>query len=218
MSVIRVLLVDDHDLVCIGIRSLLEQNKHIKVMGIADSGEAAIKFVREKAPDVVLMDVEMPGMGGLEATRRMLRYCPSLRIIMLSAHTEEPYPSSVLKAGAMGYLTKNDGPEQMLKAIEQVHRGERYLTPEIAMKLALGSVDGIDKNPFKELSERETQVMLMITSGQKVQEISDKLCLSPKTVNTYRYRLFDKLKVKSDVELTHLAMRYRMLDAGPAER
>lgn len=209
---ITVLLVDDHDLVRAGIRSLLADLNDIKVIGEASSGEEAVRIAREKHPNVVLMDVRMPGIGGLEATRKLLRADPDIKVIALTVCGEEPFPSKLLQAGAAGYLTKGSGIDEMVQAIHSVHTGKRYISPEVAQQLALKHLSDDKASPFDALSERELQVMLMITSGQKVQEISDKLCLSPKTVNSYRYRLFDKLNVHSDVELTHLAIRHGILD------
>lgn len=205
--------MDDHELVRAGIRSLLSTVSGMKVIGEASSGEEAIKFAREKQPHVVLMDVRMPGIGGLEATRRLLRTNPDLKIIAVSVCNEEPFPSKLLQAGAAGYITKGSGLDEMVQAIQSVYHGKRYISPEVAQQLALKHLNDDNASPFDALSEREMQVMMMITSGQKVQEISDKLCLSPKTVNSYRYRLFEKLGVQSDVELTHLAMRHGILEA-----
>lgn len=210
---IKILLVDDHELVRTGIRRLLADVPGLKVLGEAENGEDAIKFAREKQVDVVMMDAKMPGIGGLEATKRMLRYNPDLKIIALTVHGEEPFPSLFLQAGASGYLTKGAGLDEMVRAIKQVFNGQHYIAPDIAQQLALRQFSGNkEPNPFDGLSEREMQVMMMITTGQKVQDISDKLCLSPKTVNTYRYRLFEKLGVNGDVELTHLAIRHGILD------
>jgi len=158
--------------------------------------------------------MNMPGMGGLEATRKILRYQPHAKIIVLTVHTEDPFPSKVMQAGASGYLTKGATPPEVLQAIRQVSRGQRYLSPEIAQQMALSQFNPADENPFKSLSERELQIMLMITNGEKVNDISEQLNLSPKTVNSYRYRLFAKLGISGDVELTRLAIRYKMLDAG----
>lgn len=211
-SLINVLIVDDQKLVRAGLRSLLSGVNGIKVMGEACSGEEALSFCREKNPHVVLMDVRMPGIGGLEATRNLLRRNPDIKVIALTVCGEEPFPSKLLQAGAAGYLTKGSDLEEMVQAIHSVHHGKRYISPGVAQKLALKHLSDDKSSPFDSLSERELQVMLMITSGLKVQEISDKLCLSPKTVNSYRYRLFEKLNVHSDVELTHLAIRHGILD------
>ncbi len=209
---INVLLVDDHELVRTGIKRLLDDVQDIKVMAEASSGEDAITMVRDNRPDVVLMDVSMPGIGGLEATRRLLTMDPELPVIIVTVHTDDPFPSRLLQAGAVGYLSKGTSVDEMVQAIQDVYEGKRYISPEIAQKLALSMLPGNDASPFDKLSQRELQVLYMLIQGDKVQTISDKLCLSPKTVSTYRSRLFDKLGVRNDAELTRLAMRYGMLD------
>ena len=210
---INVFLVDDHELVRTGIRRILEDVRGIKVVGEAQSGETAVAFCRQHHPDVILMDMNMPGIGGLEATRKILRLRPDVRIIVLTIHSENPFPTKVMQAGAAGYLTKGAAPDEMIHAIRLEHSGQRYISPEIAQQMALSQFASADENPFKSLSERELQIMMMITKGQKVTDISEQLNLSPKTVNSYRYRLFSKLGINGDVELTHLAIRYGMLDA-----
>lgn len=209
---INVLVVDDHELVRVGVCRLLSDVAGIKVIGNACSGEEALKLVKEKHPHVVLMDVKMPGIGGLEATRKMLRFDPEVKVIALTVCDGEPFPSKLLQAGAKGYLTKGAALEEMVEAIRAVHAGKRYLGPEIAQQLAFKTLEEKEKPLFDQLSDREMQVLIMITSGQKVQDISEKLCLSPKTVNTYRYRLFEKLNAATDVELTHLAIRHGIVD------
>jgi two-component system invasion response regulator UvrY len=210
--IISVLLVDDHDLVRTGLKRLLEDVSGIKVVGEAGTGEEAVRLAREKQPDVVLMDVKMPGIGGLEATKKLLRTSPEIKVIALTVHAEEPFPSRLLQAGAAGYLTKGSSLDKMIEAIRTVYLGKRYISPDIAHQLALKHLSDGEPGAIDSLSERELQVMLMITKGLKVQEISDKLCLSPKTVNSYRYRLFEKLGVSSDVELTHFALRHGVVD------
>ncbi|MDF0534446.1 UvrY/SirA/GacA family response regulator transcription factor [Shewanella sp. A32] len=211
---ISVYLVDDHELVRTGIRRILEDEKGIRVIGEANDGESAVQWCRQNEADVILMDMNMPGIGGLEATKKILRYQPEAKIIVLTIHSEDPFPTKVMQAGASGYLTKSARPPEMLQAIRQVAIGQRYLSPEIAQQMALSQFNQTDDNPFKSLSERELQIMLMITNGEKVNDISEQLSLSPKTVNSYRYRLFAKLGISGDVELTKLAIRYKMLDAG----
>lgn len=211
---ITVYLVDDHELVRTGIRRVLEDERGIKVIGEAGDGETAVQWSRHNEADVILMDMNMPGMGGLEATRKILRYQPHAKIIVLTIHTEDPFPTKVMQAGASGYLTKGAKPPEVLQAIRQVAVGQRYLSPEIAQQMALSHFNQGDDNPFSVLSERELQIMMMITNGEKVNDISTQLNLSPKTVNSYRYRLFTKLGISGDVELTRLAIRYKMLDAG----
>lgn len=209
---INVFLVDDHELVRTGIKRLLEDVRGIKVVGEADSGETAVQWCRNNDTDIVLMDMNMPGIGGIEATRRILRLNPDIKVIVISIHGEEPYPTKVMQAGAAGYLTKGAAPLEMINAIRQVKSGQRYLSPEIAQQMALSQFRPSQDNLFQTLSERELQIMMMITTGQKVNDISEQLSLSPKTVNSYRYRLFTKLEVSGDVELTHLAIRHGILD------
>ena len=217
-DVIRVLLVDDHKLVRTGIRMILEDTADLRVAGEAESGEAAIALARELKPDVVLMDVSMPGIGGLEATRRLLASDSKVKVIVVSVHATEPYPLRLMEAGAHGYLTKDCAAEEIVTAVRQVKAGKRYITASIAQQLALAKVDASQGSPFEQLSQRETQVMLMITSGQSSQAIAKKLHLSPKTVSTYRTRLFQKLAVDNDVALTRLALRYGVIQeqAGQA--
>ncbi len=211
---IKVLLVDDHELIRIGIRRLLQDASGIKVVGEAGTGEEAIRVAKELIPDVVLMDVQMPGIGGLEATRKMIRHNPDIKILALTVCDDEPYPSRLLQAGAVGYITKGCDAEEMIRGIRTVYAGQRYISSEIAQQLALKRFTKPEESPLDILSERELQIMLMITSGQKVQDISDKLCLSPKTVNSYRYRIFEKLGIQSDVELTLLAIRLGLVEGS----
>lgn len=210
---INILLVDDHELVRTGISRIIDDVRGMKVIGEAESGEDAVKWCRSNEPDVILMDINMPGIGGLDAMSKILRINEDIKIIMLTMHTENPFPAKVMQAGAAGYLSKTAGPEEVLNAIRAVNSGQRYLAPEIAQQMALSQLSPSDEDPFSVLSERELQIMLMITKGQRVADISEQLNLSPKTVNSYRYRLFGKLGVQGDVELTHLAIRYGMLDA-----
>lgn len=209
---IKVLLVDDHDLVRLGIKKLLEDVRNIEIIGEAKSGEEAVKTVRQLKPDVVLMDVKMPGIGGLEATRRIVQSFPEVKVLVVTMYGDEPYPTRVLQAGALGYMTKGVGLDEMIRAIKTVYQGKRYLSPEVAQQLALKHLTDEGGSPFDVLSDREMQVLLMIVSGHKVGEIADQLYLSPKTINSYRYRLFDKLNAENDVALTHLAVRHKLVD------
>lgn len=211
---IRVLVVDDHDLVRTGIARMLEDIDGLQVVGEASSGEESLKKARELKPDVVLMDIKMPGIGGLEATRKLIRSYPDIRIIAVTACEEDPFPTRLLQAGAAGYLTKGAALDEMVQAVRMVFAGQRYISPQIAQQLALKSFQPQSTgSPFDLLSEREIQIALMIADCQKVQSISDRLCLSPKTVNTYRYRIFEKMSITSDVELALLAVRHGMIDA-----
>jgi len=215
---IRVLVVDDHELVRSGITRMLADNPDIDVIGQSSSGEDAIEFVRKDRPDIVLMDIRMPGIGGLEATRRILRIDDTIRVIVVTACADDPYPARVMQSGATAYITKGADIREMVRAIRMAHSGQRYISPEIAQKMALKQLGG-DKDDegelslFDRLSEREMQIAMMVVDCQKVQDISDKLCLSPKTVNSYRYRIFEKLEISSDVELALMAVRLGLLDA-----
>ncbi|MCU7907107.1 MAG: response regulator [Candidatus Thiodiazotropha sp. (ex Epidulcina cf. delphinae)] len=211
---IKVLLVDDHELIRTGVKGLLDKASDIEVAGEASNGEEAIDLVKKASPDVVLMDVSMPGMGGIEATRRVLRVKPDLKVIALTVLDEDPFPSRLHEVGAMGFLTKGCPADEMLLAIRAVYSGRHYIASDVAMKHTLTEWQGNSTNPFKALSSRETQVLLQILEGQKNQEISDILSLSPKTVSTYRQRIYEKLDIKNDVELTRLAYRHGILKDG----
>jgi two-component system invasion response regulator UvrY len=209
---IKVLIVDDHALVRMGIRRLLEEMTDVNVVADADSGEQALLLVKTHAPDVVLLDMKMPGIDGWEVTRRLKKSNPHIKVIALTAMASDPLPTRILQLGAMGYLTKESGAEEIAAAIRKVAKGEKYLSAEIAQKMAINSLQEVKGSPFDMLSEREMQVMLMITSGMDVQDIAERLFLSSKTVNGYRYRMFEKLGIKNDVELTYLAMKHRIID------
>ncbi|MBB3329250.1 two-component system invasion response regulator UvrY [Halomonas campaniensis] len=208
---IRVLIADDHHLVRTSIAHLLNAEADISVVGEAANGEDAIAETRRLEPDVVLMDIRMPGIGGLEATRKIHRTMPGIRVLVLTAWLEETFAQRLLDAGAYGFLGKGSQHDEMVTAIRGVFAGQRYVSPEIAQRLVLSRIDAPD-NPFDQLSQREMQVAMMIVNCQKVADISDRLFLSPKTVNTYRYRIFDKLGVHTDVELTHLGLRHGLVE------
>ena len=203
---ISVLLTDDHMLVRSGIRRLLEDSQQVKIVGEADCGEDSIQLAQELKPDVILMDVSMPGIGGVEACRRILQRNPKQKIIVLTIHNEQTFPKRMLEIGAKGYLTKDCGVEEMLNAIRQVYNGGAYIVPSIAQQLALSLLPGSEHNPIDRLSRREFQVMLMISHGLTNAEISDKLCLSPKTISTYRLRLLEKLGAQNEVDLIKIAV------------
>jgi two-component system, NarL family, invasion response regulator UvrY len=209
---IKTIIVDDHDLVRTGIKHMLNDVSGIKVVGEASSGEEAIKISRELKPDVVLMDVKMPGIGGLGATRKLIRINPDVKILIVTVCDDDLFPSRLLQAGAFGYLTKGASLKEMIKAIYTIHSGQRYISPEIASQLVIKHLTASSPTPVEQLSERELQVTLMIINGTKVQEIADRLHLSSKTVNSYRYRIFEKLKVKNDVELTHYCIRHGLIE------
>lgn len=211
---IKVMLVDDHDLVRTGIKRLLEDHPDIKIVGEATSGEQALELVTENDPDVVLMDINMPGIGGLEATRKLLQRKPKLKIIVVTMHEDELFAQRLLKAGAMGYLTKGAKVDEILQALQAVMANQRYLCPSIAQQIALSQMAEEESSPFDSLSERELQVLLMMMDGQSISVISEKLCLSPKTVSTYRTRLYAKLGVQNDIELARLALQFGVVESA----
>ena len=214
---INVLLTDDHELVRTGIRRLLEDSKQVKIVGEADCGEDSLQLAQSLNPDVILMDVNMPGIGGVEACRRILQRNPKQKIIVLTVHNEQTFPKRLLEIGAKGYLTKDCGVDEMIKAIKQVNSGGSYIASTIAQQLALSLLPGNDANPIDRLSRREFQVMLMISQGLTNVEISDKLCLSPKTISTYRLRVLEKLDAHNEVDLIKIAVEQGMVDFAHSE-
>lgn len=211
---IKVLLVDDHELVRTGIEALLNAEDDINVLGVANCGESALDLLDDITPDVILMDVNMPGIGGVEACRRVLQKHPEIKVIALSVHKDGPIPQQLLKLGALGFISKGSPVEEMISAIRMVQNGKRYLCSEVANNLAFQGLPGANDSPFEKLSQRESEVTNLILQGKSIKEMSDMLVLSDKTINTYRYRLYEKLKVKNDVELTRLAVKFKHIDSG----
>lgn len=211
---IRVMVVDDHELVRSGLARIISDEPDMDVVSQADSGEDAIEKLATVKPDVILMDVKMSGIGGVDATQRIVRADPGMRVIAMSALEVGLIPTRMLRAGAVGFITKCVSVREMLHAIRLVHAGERYITKRIATRLALNPFDDVpQQTPFDSLSERELQVALMLIDCHKVNKISDDLHLSPKTIYSYRYRIFEKLGLNSDVELTILAVKHGFSDA-----
>ena len=211
---IKILLVDDHDLVRTGLKSILEMNSELKVVAENSSGEEALDYLQnaESLPDVVLMDINMPGIGGMEATKRIHKKYPEIKVIAVTALQEAPFPAQLLKAGASGYVTKGCDASEMFKAIQTVISGKQFLAEEVLKQSDVSTIkESADDNPFAILSDREMQIMMMVTQGQSNQQICDSLFLSPKTISTYRHRIFEKLDISNDVELTRLAIRYGMI-------
>ncbi len=212
-SEIKVQIVDDHDPVRFGLKSLLGARDGIDVVETLSSGEDAINWCRDNQGnvDIVLMDLNMPGIGGIEATHRISKAWPNIGIIIVTVHDDGPLPKQLLNGGARGYLSKGNGVEEMITAIRDVHNGKHYIAKDIAQTLALSVLPG-EVNPMDTLSMRETQVLMMVAQGTRTQEISEILNLSPKTISTYRKRLYEKLDVSSDIEMLHLAMKHGVLD------
>lgn len=209
---IKVLVAEDHELVRLGIKRILESAADIEVIAEAQSGEDALDKARLHRPDVVLMDVHMPGMGGIEATRRITRALPDTNVIALTVLDEDPFPAQLREAGAKGYLTKGCPAEEMFEAIRAVYSGSCYVAATVAKKHMLADLEGRADSPLARLSARELQILMMILDGQRGQDISDTLSLSPKTISTYRQRIYEKLGVDSDVELTKFAFRQGLLN------
>jgi two-component system invasion response regulator UvrY len=197
------MLVDDHAVVRVGFRMLLQAAPDIQVVAEADSGEAACQKYAEAAPDVVVMDLAMPGMGGIEAVRR---------ILALSAHEDNAHPRRVLKAGALGYLSKRSAPEALIEAVLAVAARQRYLDPGTAQRLAMEDIAGSD-DPVKALSEREFEVFIQLARGRSVAQIADNLKLSPNTVGTHLYNVKQKLGAANQAELTLIALNHGLIGA-----
>ena len=209
---IKVLLVDDHELVRSGIEALLAAEKDIAVVAVCNCGEEALRIVDQEPPDVILMDINMPGIGGFEACRRILQTRPAIKIIALSVHNDGPIPQQLLKLGVVGFVSKASPVSEMVAAINTVMSGKRYLCQDVASNLAFQLLPGADASPFLQLSQREAEVVRLILLGKSIQEMSEDLMLSDKTINTYRYRVYRKLNIKNDVELTRLAVKFNYLD------
>jgi two-component system invasion response regulator UvrY len=208
---IRLLIVDDHELVRVGLRQILADYPAIEIVGEAGNGETAIRLNHHLKPDVALLDICMPGLSGLELTTRLKQAHPSLAILILTVHEAAPYPERLMEAGASGYLTKGCPVTEMVQAIRTVARGGRHIGSTVAQQMALGMLPGSEATPFESLSTREMEVLLMLAEGRRVAEIAAVMHLSPKTVATYKYRIFDKLEARNDVEMTRMAMRYGIL-------
>ena len=210
---IRVLLVDDHAVVRTGFRLLLQSLAEISVVAEAESGEAACQRFFELAPDVVVLDLAMPGMGGLEALRRIRARHPEARVLALSAHDDPMHARRALREGAMGFLSKRSAPEALVEAVTAVAGGRRYIDMSLAQKLALAEIEGTAKPPIEQLSEREFEVFMRLARGATVQKIAEDLKLSASTVGTHLYNIKQKLQVGNQSELTLLAIRNGLIEA-----
>lgn len=211
---IQVLIVDDHELVRVGLRRILEDSPDIGQLYESSTGEQAIELCRRHQPDIVLLDINLPGLSGFEITHRLHRASPASRVIVLAQHAKSPFPTRILDAGASAYLTRDCDAAELLEAIDTVRQGGRYIGTEAAKQLALSLLPGTADSPFDELSAREMEVMLKLTEGNRVPDIASMMCLSPKTIATYKYRIYDKLGTRSEVDLVRMAMRYGILEAS----
>ena len=208
---INVLIISSYRLICASLEQIIDKEPDFHVVDVAAKLEDVPRLINENRIDVVLLEVCPPSVDHFELIKQLLKVNRDLNFLVLCTQASEPLPSQFLQAGAKGFITRQASVDEVLVAVREVAKGNRYLGVECAQQMALGKVSG--DNPFSTLSAREMQVMMMITSGRKVMSISDQLCLSPKTINTYRYRLFSKLGVDSDVTLTRLAIRQGLMEA-----
>jgi len=206
------MLVDDHAVVRMGFKMLLESDSDIKVVAEAESGEQAIQRFVEFKPHVVVMDITMPGIGGLEAIERILAKDNTAKILVLSAHEDSVHPKRVLNAGAMGYLTKRSAAEELIKAIRVVATGKKYLEASVAQQMAIQQLSG-EQNPVDVLSPREFEVFMALAKGKTTNEFAETLFLSPRTVGTHLYNIKQKLNANNSAEIALIAMRSGLLDA-----
>jgi len=210
---IKVLLADDHSIVRAGLRRIVEESGDMEVIAEAADGREAIRLVRETSPDVAVIDISMPGLDGLEVVSQLRGYCPDLPILILTMHEEGQYVVRAIQAGAMGYMTKQSAPEQLLKAIRKIHAGSRYLTDDAAETLALRIAKGTgEQSPLDSLSMRELQVLRRLAMGHTNREIANAYSISIKTVDTYRSRLLKKLNLRNNAELSRFAMQNRLIE------
>jgi two-component system invasion response regulator UvrY len=205
---IRLMIVDDHELLRLGLRQIFSEYHDVEVVAEAGDGEAAIRLCREVQPDVVILDITLPGLSGFELARRLKMNKPAVTILALSVHDTSPYPERMMEAGASGYITKGCSVSELMQAVRTVARGGRHIGSAIAQKMILSNMDGQNGTPFDALSSREMEVLVLLAEGHRLAEIADAMHLSPKTVATYKYRIFEKLETRNDVEVTRLAMRY----------
>ncbi|HEX7813844.1 response regulator [Dyella sp.] len=208
---IKTILIDDHELVRTGFRMILDKEHDISVVAEAGTAEEGLRLIRSLEPNIALVDVHMPGMSGIELTERVARAKLETRIIVVTVVDDARFPKRLLDAGALGYLTKGCGADELLGAVRQVAYGRRYLAPAVAQQLALATLDG-EGSPFDNLSSRELEVAMMLVRGKPLTTIGEQLNLSPKTVSTYKQRLMEKLQIDHVVGLAHLMTVHGLLD------
>jgi len=209
---IKVLIADDHPIVRAGLKQILSDAADIEVACEAGDGHELLKLIRKGGISVVLLDITMPGLAGLDALKQIKAETPELPVLVLSVHPEDQYGIRVLKAGGAGYLMKSAAPDLLVEAIRKVHRGGRYVSPALAEKMAFGLQTGAAGLLHETLSDREYQVLCMIASGKTVKAIGDELALSEKTISTYRARILEKMGMKTNAELTHYAIKLGLVD------
>jgi two-component system, NarL family, invasion response regulator UvrY len=204
---IRIAIADDHVMFRDGLKRLLETEPLMELVGEASDGREAVDMVRKTSPDVLLLDVSMPGRDGLEIVQELKQHDPRLRILMLTAHPEDHYAIRCLKSGADGYMTKQQAVDELIAAIRKVYSGGKYISSTLAETLALSLQTDFGKAPHEILSDREFQVMRMIASGMTVSEVAAELCLSVKTISTYRTRILEKMQLKNNAQITQYCLK-----------
>ena len=204
---LNVIIADDHPIVRAGLRQIIAEDAGLKVAAEAGDGHGLLSMMRSHVYDVVLLDITMPGMDGLDVLKQLKLEFPKVPVIILTVHPESQYALRVLRAGASGYLTKESAPDELIAAIRKVHRGGKYISPALAEKIAFVLDRDTDKLPHETLSDREYQVLCMLASGKTVSEVADELALSVKTVSTYRSRILEKMQMKTNAELIHYALQ-----------
>ncbi len=209
---IKIILVDDHEIVRTGLKMIIGKMSGIKIVAEAENGQQAISAANKYKPDVVLMDVNMPIISGIEATRRISQQTPESKIIILTVHAESPFPAQLLEAGASGYLTKGCAAHELETAIKTVANQQKYVGTDIAQQMALSLLPGGESSPFDDLSSREMEVMMLLAQGKTPKEIGEVLTVSSKTIATYKYRILEKLGLDNIVELAHLTIRHGILE------
>lgn len=209
---IRIIIVDDHAVVRRGLKQILDETLDLVVADEASSGFELLEKVKKSKFDVVLLDISMPGIDGLDTLKELKIIKPELPVLIFTVYPEDQYAVRVLKAGASGYINKETEPDKLIDAIRKVARGGKYISPYLAELLAF-NLDMAGKQPIHEkLSDREFQVMLMVAKGKKVKDIAEQLSLSINTINTYRNRILEKMDLKSNVEITHYAIKNQLID------
>lgn len=211
MSKLNVLLVDDHSVVRMGFKMLIESEKDMQVIAEAETGEEGIKKFQEIKPDVIVMDITMPGIGGLEAIERIIAKDKNAKILVLSAHEDSVHPKRVLSAGAIGYLTKRSAAEELINAIRTIGSGKKYIESSVAQQLAITQLSG-ENDPTEVLSDREFEVFISLAKGKSTNEIADTMCLSPRTVGTHLYNIKQKLNANNSAEIALIAIRCGLLE------
>lgn len=209
---IKILIADDHAVVREGVKHILSEIPDIHITGEASSGTEVLDRINSKDYDVILLDIAMPGRDGLEILKDIKMQQPKLSVLILSMFPEEQYALRALKSGAAGYLTKDSIPDELVKAIRKIARGGKYISASFSEKLLFSLDSDAERPPHETLSDREFQVMRMIASGKRLREIADELALSEKTVSTYRSRILEKMGMRNNTELTHYAIKNRLVD------